>query len=105
MSEKTLKLDNAEINERELDASKQAIDLNLVDIDKIVISDKLKLSDNDSKYFIGYKKDNIIRSLCIVLSQMSGYIKYFDVVERICLLKLKVIMYWLNMMKFGTKLK
>ena len=30
------------------------------------------------KYFIGYREDNIIRPLCIVLPQMSGYIKYFD---------------------------
>ena len=30
------------------------------------------------KYFIGYKDDNIFRLLCIILPQMSGYIKYFD---------------------------
>ena len=57
---------------------KQAIDLNLVDTDKIVISNKFKHTDNGSKYFIGYKEDNIIRPLCIVLPQMSEYIKYFD---------------------------
>ena len=56
----------------------QAIDLNLVDTDKIVISNKFKHTDNVSKYFIGYKEDNIIRPLCIVLPQMSEYIKYFD---------------------------
>ena len=32
-----------------------------------------------SKYFIGYLHDiNVIKSLCIVLPQMSGYIKYFE---------------------------
>ena len=30
------------------------------------------------KYFIGYKDENIIRLLCIILPQMSGYIKYFE---------------------------
>ena len=30
------------------------------------------------KYFISYKDDNIFRRLCIILPQMSGYIKYFD---------------------------
>ena len=30
------------------------------------------------KYFIGYKDGNIIRLLCIILPQMSGYIKYFE---------------------------
>ena len=30
------------------------------------------------KYFIGNKGDNIIRPLCIILPQMSGYIKYCE---------------------------
>ena len=28
--------------------------------------------------FFGYQEDNIIRPLCIILPQMSGYIKYFE---------------------------
>ena len=35
-------------------------------------------SDKGFKYFIGCKDDNIIRPLCIIIPQMSGYIKYFD---------------------------
>ena len=30
------------------------------------------------KYYIGYKDSEFVRPLCIILSQMSGYIKYFD---------------------------
>ena len=31
------------------------------------------------KYFIGYSyDDDVIRTLCIILPKMSGYIKYFD---------------------------
>ena len=41
MSRKTLNFDNIEDNKKEFHASKQAVDLNLVDINKIVISDKL----------------------------------------------------------------
>ena len=41
MSRKTLKFDNIEDNKKEFHASTQAVDLNLVDINKIVISDKL----------------------------------------------------------------
>ena len=52
MSEKTLKLSNVEVNKKEF-----------------------KHSDNGFKYFVGYKDDDIIRPLCIVLPQMSGYIK------------------------------
>ena len=76
MSGKTLKFDNIEANQKELHASKQLIDLNLVHINKIVISDKFKHSHIGFTYFIGYKDDNIVRHLCIILSQMSGYIKY-----------------------------
>ena len=78
MSGKTLKFDNIQVNKKEFHASKQTIDVNLVDINKIVISDKFKHSDKYFKYFIGYKDDNIVRPLCIILPQMSGYIKYLE---------------------------
>ena len=44
----------------------------------MVISDKFRHNDDGFKYFIGYKNYNIIRPLCIILSQMSGYTKYFE---------------------------
>ena len=78
MNEKTLKFGNIEINKKELHKSKQPIDLSLVDTTKIVISDKFKHSDDSFKYFIGYKEDDIVKPLCIVLPQMSRYIKSFE---------------------------
>ena len=42
MSENTLKFDNIEINKKEFQKSKQQIDLNLVDTNKIVISDNIQ---------------------------------------------------------------
>ena len=82
MSEKTLKFDNIEVNRTEFHESKQPIDLNLVDTDKIVISDKFKRSDDGFKCFIGYKEDDIINPLCIILIQMSGYLKHFEKSEK-----------------------
>ena len=58
-------------------ASKQPIGLNLVDTNKIIISEKFKHSDKGFKYFIGYKHDNIVRPLCIILPKVNEYIKYF----------------------------
>ena len=55
MSEKTLKFDNIEVNKNKFHASKQAIDLSLVDINKIVISDKFEHSDKDFKYLLATK--------------------------------------------------
>ena len=43
-----------------------------------VTSDKFKYSIGGFKYFIGYQDDEIVKPLCIVLAQMSGYIKYFE---------------------------
>ena len=67
MSGKTLKFFNIEGNKKEFHASKQAIHLNLININKIVISDRFKHSNKGFKYFIGNKDDNIIRTLCIIL--------------------------------------
>ena len=64
---------------KKIHPSKQAIALNLVDTNKIVVSDKFRFSDDGSKYFTGYLPNNdLIRPLCIILPQMSGYIKYFN---------------------------
>ena len=76
MSEKTLKLNNVRVNKKEFHKSKQPIDLDLVTIDQIVVSDKFKHSDDGFKYFVGYQEDEIVKPLCIILTQMSGYIKY-----------------------------
>ena len=78
MNEKTLKFENIRINKKEFHKSKQPDDLASVNVDQIVISGKFKHSDEGFKYFIGYKKDEIIRPLCIILPQMNGYIKYFE---------------------------
>ena len=78
MSERPLKFDNISVNKKEFYKSKQPIDLNLINADQIVVTDKFKYSDNGFKYFIGYKEGEIVKPLCIILPQMSGYIKYFE---------------------------
>ena len=56
MCEKTLKFDNIRVNKEEFHKSKQPINLELVKVDQIVISEKFKHSDDGFKYFIGSKK-------------------------------------------------
>ena len=77
MSEKTLKFVNIRVNKKEFHKSKQPIDLMSVNLDQIVMSDKFKHSDEGFKYFIGYQEVEIVEPLCIIVPQMSGYIKYF----------------------------
>ena len=72
-----LKFNNIRVN-REFHKSKQPIDLMSVNVDQIVVSDKFKHSDEGFKYFIDYQEGKILKPLCIILLQMSGYIKHFE---------------------------
>ena len=58
--------------------SKEPIDLMSVNIDQIVVSDNFNHITNDYRYFIGYQEGEIVKRLCIILPQMSRYIKYFE---------------------------
>ena len=92
MSEKTLKFNNIRLNKKEFHECKQPVDLMSVNVDQIVVSDKFKHSDEGFKYFIGYKEGEIVKPLCIILSQMSGYIRYFKNGGKTCLSWLKMTM-------------
>ena len=79
MSEKTLKFNNTRLDKKEFHKSKQQpINLQLVNVDQILVSEKSNQNDDVSKYFIGYKEGEIVKPLCIILPQMSGYIKHFE---------------------------
>ena len=52
--------------------------LDSVDLSKIVVSSRWKISDTKYKYFCGYLNNDVIQPLCVILPQMRGYIKYFD---------------------------
>ena len=78
MSEKTLKFNNIKLDKKEFHKSKEPIDLLSVNVDQIVVSDKFKHNNEGFKYFIGYQEGGIVKPLCIILPQMSGYIKYFE---------------------------
>ena len=68
-----------EMSKKEFYDSKKAIKLSLVDINNIVVSNKIKGNNETSKYFIGYFNDaDSVTSLCIILPQLSGYIRYFE---------------------------
>ena len=59
--------------------SKKAIPLNLLDMNNIFVSNKVKNNNETNKYFIGYLNDiDYVSPLCIILPQIDGYIKYFE---------------------------
>ena len=49
-----------------------------VNSDQIVVSDKFNHNEDGFKCFIGYQEGEIVKPLCFILPQMSGYIKYFE---------------------------
>ena len=78
MSLKKIKFEDKEADKKEFYSSKQAISLDSVDLDKIVVSNKWKINETTYKYLCGYLNNDVIQRLCVILPQMHGYIKYFD---------------------------
>ena len=78
MSSRKIKFGDKEIYKKEFYLSKQASLLNSADLSKIVVSSKWKISDTKYKCFCRYLNNDVIQPLCVILPQMSGYIKYFD---------------------------
>ena len=78
MSLRKIKLGNKEVNKKEFCSSKQAISLDSVDLNKIVVSKKWKINDTTYEHICGYLNNDTIQPSCVILTQMDGYIKYFD---------------------------
>ena len=75
---KKIKFGDKEVDKKEFYSSKQAISLDSVDLDKIVVSNKWKINETTYKYLCGYLNNDVIQPLCVILRQIYGYIKYFD---------------------------
>ena len=78
MGLKKIKFGDKEVDKKEFYSSKQVISLDSVDLDKIVVSSKWKITETTYKYLCGYLNNGVIQPLCVILPQMNGYIKYFD---------------------------
>ena len=78
MSEKTPKFGNIRGNKKEFHKFKQPINLDLINVGQVVVTGKFEHSDGGFKYFVCYKEGEIVKPLCIILPQMSGYLKYFE---------------------------
>ena len=78
MSSRKIKFGDKEVDKKEFYLSKQAISLDSVDLNKIVVLNKWKINDTTYKYLCGYLNNDTIQPLCVILPQMNGNIKYFD---------------------------
>ena len=64
------------VNRKDFYSARESILLNKVDVGKIIVSDEI-IVDNNKKFVIGDKNDDIIMPLSVQLPQVDGYIKYF----------------------------
>ena len=78
MSLRKIKFGDKEVYKTKFYSSKQAISLDSVDLNKIVVSKKWKINDTTYKHICEYLNNDTIQPLCVILPQMDGYIKYFD---------------------------
>ena len=101
MSSRKIKFGNKEVNKKEFYSSKQAIPVDSVDEDKMVVSSKWKISDTTCKYLCGYLNNDVIQPLWVILPQMNGYIKYFDDGGKICHLLQMMKKFMKSITKYG----
>ena len=81
-----IKFGDKEVNKKEFYSSKQAISLYSVDLNKIVVSNRLKINDTTYKYICGYLNNDTIQALRVTLPQINDgekniYEKYHKIWE------------------------
>ena len=79
MSGKSINFDDKKINKSNFYKNKKLLNLNGIDVNKILVSKNKSYGTKHSlKYFIRYNDGDVIRPVCIILPQMIGYVKHFD---------------------------
>ena len=79
MSGKNINFDDKKIKKSEFYRNKKAFQTDDIDVNKILASKKKPYdTKNALKYFIGYHDKDVIRPLCLRLSQMTGYARKFN---------------------------
>ena len=80
MSGLSIIFDDKKIKKNIFYRSRKQLNLNDIDVNRIVISKEVVYATKNSlKYFIGYfYEDDVIRPLLLKLPQMIGYLNKFD---------------------------
>ena len=79
MSGMSVSFGDKKIKKSKFYKSKKALEMYDIDINKILFSKEEPYGPNKSiKCFTGYNDNDDIRSLCVILPQMIGYVKCFE---------------------------
>ena len=101
MSLRKIKFLNKEVNKKEFYSSKQAISLDSVNLNKIVVSKKWKINNKTYKHICGYLNNDIIQPLCVILPQRMDILNILMMVEKICHLTRMMKNFMKSIMKYG----
>ena len=75
MGKTIIKFGDIKIKNQKLYQHKRSTSIKNIDINKIVVSNKVSFGKKDFKFFIDYKEARKIRPLCIFLPKMNAYRK------------------------------
>ena len=105
MSGKNIYFNDEKIKKSTFYENKRIYSTDDINVNNILVSKEEPYGNKNSfKYFIGYNDNDIIRPLCIKLSQMTGYARKFDEnVSMPFIVKDKQLLK--NILKYGKKLK
>ena len=79
MSSKSANFGDKKIKKSDFYKNKKVAKIDDFDVNKtLVFKEEPYWTKNSFKYFIGYNDNDIIRPLCIKLSQMTGYVRTFE---------------------------
>ena len=79
MSGKNINFEDKKIKKSDFYKNKKIKSIDDIDVNKILISKKGPYrTKNSYKYFVGYNDNDVIRSLCVRLPQITGYGRKFD---------------------------
>ena len=92
MNGKNINFDNKKIKKSDFyNKNKKIFNIDDTDVNKILVSKKEPYGKNDSLiYFIGYNDNDVIRSLCLKISKITGYINEFNENKNTIIMSLRV---------------
>ena len=76
--EKVIRFGEIEIHKQTFHQHKEPFSIKNVDIDKIVVSNRVSFGKKDLNILFGYKDVKKIRPLCIFLAKRAAYRKNFN---------------------------
>ena len=79
MTGKNINFDDKKMKKSEFCKNKKVTSIDHNDVNKLLVPKKEPyVTKNSFKYFIWYNDNDVIRSLCVRLPQMTGYARRFD---------------------------